>query len=583
MEEKLSEVNSMSQMNKKDVLNALERIAVYLEIKGENAFRVSAYRKAAQALERDERPLSEIEDPSKLKGIGKGTAGIINDLLEEGETPLLKELEEEIPDGLLPLLKLSGLGGKKIGKLYQELEVTDAGTLRKACEAGQVQELDGFGKKTEQKILEALDELGKRPDRLALAQVLPAAFDLRERLGSIDEIDRFELAGSFRRGRETVKDLDFIISTEDPKTVGKRLVSMEHITEITGHGDTKVSLELQYGDIIVPVDFRMVKDESFATTLHHFTGSKDHNVLMRQLAKERDEKISEYGVEEDTGTEHHFSTEEEFFAHFGLPYIPPELREGMDELERYDQKYELIQQDDILGDLHMHTTWSDGAQSIKEMVNACRDKGYEYMAITDHSEYLKVANGLTAERLKRQHEEIRELNESMKDFTIFTGVEMDILPDGTLDYPDEVLTEIDFVIASIHSSFQQSERKIMDRLENACRNPHVAMIAHPTGRLIGRRKGYPVDMERLLEVAKETGTILELNANPHRLDLSAEWLKKAQDKGVKLSINTDAHRFDMLDYMTLGIKTGRRGWLKQETVVNTWPADRFKELIWKNR
>ncbi|WP_280770103.1 DNA polymerase/3'-5' exonuclease PolX [Salipaludibacillus daqingensis] len=574
----------MASMNKKDVLQALERIAVYLEIKGENAFRVSAYRKAAQSLERDERTLAEIDDPSKLSGIGKGTAGIINDLIKHGETPLLKELEDELPEGLLPLLKLPGLGGKKIGKLYQELDVTDATSLRTACNENKVQALAGFGKKTEEKILHALDEMGKRPDRLTIAQVLPAVEDVKDRLRKMDEIERFELAGSFRRGRETVKDLDFIISTNNPQSVGEALVSIENVTETIGHGETKVSVELQYGDLIVPVDFRMIKDESFATTLHHFTGSKDHNVMMRQLAKDRGEKISEYGVEdESSGKVHHFETEQEFFAHFDLPFIPPEIREGTNELKEFNKGYDLIDSSHIRSDLHMHTTWSDGAQSIEEMVQACKDKGYDHIVITDHSKFLRVANGLTVDRLKRQHKEVRNLNEIMDDFTVFTGIEMDILPDGSLDYEDDVLKDVDFVIASIHSSFQQDEVTIMKRLENACRNPHVAMIAHPTGRLIGRRDGYPVDMTKLFELAFETGTILELNANPNRLDLSAEWVRKAQNSGVKLAINTDAHRFDMLEHMPIGVKTARRGWLKKENVVNTWTTKQFKDYIWKNR
>ncbi|MCR6111589.1 DNA polymerase/3'-5' exonuclease PolX [Bacillus sp. A301a_S52] len=571
-------------MNKKDVLNALEQIAVYLEIKGENAFRVSAYRKAAQALERDERTLDEIEDPSTLNGIGKGTAAIIKDLKETGETALLTELAEELPDGLLPLLKLQGLGGKKIGKLYQQLGVIDAESLKKVCEEKQVRDLAGFGVKSEEKILAALADLGKRPERLTIAQVLPAAEDLKKRLASIEAVERFELAGSFRRGRETVKDLDFIISTDDPLNVGEELVAMPHVTEIIGHGETKVSVELTYGEIIVPVDFRMVKDESFATTLHHFTGSKDHNVLMRQRAKERGEKISEYGVEEEgTDKVHHFTTETAFFNHFNLPFIPPEIREGMGELEKAVQADKLINEDAIKGDLHMHTTWSDGAQSIEEMVAACQKKGYEYMAITDHSQYLKVANGLTVERLKRQHAEVRAINDKQDSFTVFTGIEMDILPDGTLDYRDDVLKEIDFVIASIHSAFSQDEEMIMKRLEAACRNPYVSMIAHPTGRLIGRRDGYPVNMNRLFELAAETQTILELNANPNRLDLSADRLKKAQESGVKICINTDAHRFDMLDHMSIGVKTARRGWLTDETVVNTWSAERFSKFIREKR
>ncbi len=566
-------------MNKKEVIQTLETIAVYLEIKGENAFRVSAYRKAAGALEKDERSLEEIEDPASISGIGKGTAGIINDLRQTGTTELLEQLQQEVPEGLVPLLKLPGLGGKKIGKLYQELGITSAEELKKACEANDVQGLTGFGKKTEEKILEAVNAMGQRPDRLPIVQVYPAVEALGERLDKMAAVLRWELAGSFRRGRETVKDLDFIISTENPGAVKDAILALPEIDAVIGKGEAKISVEFQFGDVIIPSDFRIVEDRSFASTLHHFTGSKDHNVLMRQRAKERGEKVSEYGVEnEETGERIYFKSEEEFYAHFGLSFIPPEVREGRHELERnFDN---LVQLSDIKGDLHMHTTWSDGAQSIEEMADRCIEKGYEYMAVTDHSQYLKVANGLSVERLRRQHEEVRRI-EKDKNIRIFTGVEMDILPDGMLDYEDDVLKEIDFVIASIHSSFQQDEETIMMRLENACRNPYVNMIAHPTGRLIGRRDGYKVDMDRLIRTAAETGTVLELNANPNRLDLAAEPLAKAKEAGVKVAVNTDAHRFDMLEDMEAGVKTARRAALEGKDVLNTWTTAELEKFLKK--
>ncbi|TMW71655.1 DNA polymerase/3'-5' exonuclease PolX [Alteribacter natronophilus] len=575
----------MAAFNKKEIIQTLEQIAVYLEIKGENAFRVSAYRKAAQALERDERTMAEIGDPSKLKGIGKGTASIITELMEEGKSSFLDELKEDIPSGLVALLSLPGMGGKKIGKLYQELGVENADTLRKACEEKKVQSLAGFGAKTEEKILKALDEFGKRPDRLPIAHVMPAAAEITRRLNEFTGIERFELAGSFRRGRETVKDLDFIISTSDPEEVGSQITMMENIETIVSNGVTKISVELSFGDrLVVPVDFRMVEDEAFASTLHHFTGSKDHNVLMRQRAKEKNEKISEYGVEStETGEVTTFKDETGFFAHFGLPYIPPEIREGYDELETEEEDLNLIKVSDIKADLHMHTTWSDGAQSVREMAEASRGMGYTHMAITDHSKFLRVANGLDEERLKRQQEEIRKVNDEFSDFTILTGIEMDILPDGSLDFSDDILKETDFVIASIHSAFKQDEKTIMKRLETAMNNPYVAMVAHPTGRLIGRRDGYPVDMERLIEMAAETGTILELNANPNRLDLASEYVKKAQEQGVKIGINTDAHKADMLAHMQTGVKAGRRGWLKKENVVNTWDVETLLSFLSKNR
>ncbi|MDE5412369.1 DNA polymerase/3'-5' exonuclease PolX [Alkalihalobacterium chitinilyticum] len=566
-------------MNKKEVIKVLELIAIYMEIKGENSFKVSAYRKAAQALESDERTLAEIEDPSKLKGIGKGTSEVILELKENGTSSLLEELQAELPSGLIPLLKLPGLGGKKIGKLYQELNVTDLESLREACESKKVQVLAGFGKKTEEKILVAIEEVEKRPERFPIAYVLPIAVEIEKQLEQFDHIERYSRAGSLRRLRETVKDLDFIISTNDPEKVKEQLLSLPRIVNVIAAGNTKVSVELGY-DYPVGVDFRLVKPHEFATTLHHFTGSKDHNVKMRQLAKERGEKISEYGVENvETGEVKTFETEEQFFKHFNLCFIPPEAREDQGEVETSRETLDLIDLKDIQSDLHMHTTWSDGAYSIKEMAEAARAKGYSYIAITDHSQYLKVANGLTEERLIEQMKEIKRVNEEYDDFKIFTGIEMDILPNSTLDFSDELLEQVDFVIGSIHSSFSQDRETIMKRLTTALRNNHVDLIAHPTGRLIGRRSGYDVDIEMLIQLAKETDTALELNANPHRLDLSAEWLKKAQDAGVKLSINTDAHHSDHFDFMEIGVGVARKGMIKKETVINTFTREEFERFI----
>ncbi|MBU8905114.1 DNA polymerase/3'-5' exonuclease PolX [Desertibacillus haloalkaliphilus] len=566
-------------MNKKQIIKTLEQIAIYMEIKGENPFKTSAYRKAAQALETDERPITEIEDPSKLKGIGKGTAEVIEELRELGKSTVLEELQAELPAGLLPLLKLPGLGGKKIGKLYQELGVTDMDSLNQACLENKVQSLSGFGKKTEEKIVAAIAEVGQRPDRLPLAFVLPIADEIEEQLKQIPEIKRFSRAGSLRRMRETVKDLDFIISTDDPSAVRERLVQLDKMSSIIASGDTKVSVELAY-DYTISVDFRLVEDKAYATTLHHFTGSKDHNVKMRQLAKERGEKISEYGVEVvETGEVQTFASEAEFFNHFGLHEIPPEAREDQGEVEQFADEVPLIHLDDINGDLHMHSTWSDGAYSIEEMAEAARAKGYSFIAITDHSKFLKVANGLTEERLRKQRAEIERLNENYDDFKILAGVEMDILPDGTLDYDDVMMAEMDFVIASIHSAFSQDRQTIMDRLTTALNNQNVDLIAHPTGRLIGRREGYDVDLELLIELAAKTDTALELNANPNRLDLAAKWLRKAEDQGVKLAINTDAHDISMLDHMEIGVSTAKKGMVKKKSVLNTWSLDELEQFL----
>lgn len=568
------------EMNKKSVIKYLEEIAVYMELKGENPFKISAFRKAARALETDDRSMDQISDPAELNGIGKGTAAVISEIIDSGESETLESLKKEVPAGLVPLLNLPGLGGKKIAKLYHELGVIDMKTLEEACKEEKIQELPGFGKKSEEKILAAIEEAGKRPERLSIAYMLPIAEKIESQLANIDGIERFARAGSLRRIRETIKDLDFIIATTRATDVSEELVSLEGVSKIIVKGDTKITLEMN-DEFGVSVDFRLVKPEEFASTLHHFTGSKNHNVKMRQIAKQKGEKISEYGVESiETGEVLTFENEEEFYNHFGLSFIPPEIREDSGEIEAaQESEFELVELNDIKGDLHMHSTWSDGAYTIEEMAERAREKGYSYIAITDHSEYLKVANGLTPERLRQQRIEINRLNEKWDDFKIFAGVEMDILPDGTLDYDDDLLEEMDFVIASIHSSFNQDEEKIMARLETALRSHHVDLIAHPSGRLLGRRNGYALNHEKLIELAKETNTALELNANPNRLDLAASWLRKAQEADVKIMINTDAHHMDMLEHMEIGVAAGRRGWLRKGSVINTYTVGELEAFF----
>jgi DNA polymerase (family 10) len=568
-------------LNKKEVIKTLETIAVYLEIKGENSFKVSAYRRAALALESDERSMAQIEDVSKLKGIGKGTAAVIDELLETGQSTMLEEVKKEIPSGLIPLLQLPGLGGKKISKLFQELGIVDIESLTRACEKEQVRALPGFGEKTEEKIITVIKEQGTRPERLPIAFMLEAGSHIERQLGEIEEISRYSKAGSLRRLKETVRDLDFVIATSHPEKTAERLVNLEGVAEVVAKGSTKVTLEMAYA-YTVNVDFRLVEPEAFVTALHHFTGSKEHNVKMRQIAKQRGEKISEYGIDvEETGELLTFEDETSFFEHFGLYDIPPELRNGKEETETFKENIPLISTKDIKGDLHMHSTWSDGANTIEEMAEAARARGYQYIAMTDHSKSLVVANGLTEKRLKQQHEKIDSLNRQYDDFTILAGIEMDIRPDGKLDYDDDILAEMDFVIASIHSSFSQNRMKIMERLKTALKNHHVDLIAHPTGRIIGRRPGYDADVEMLIELAKETNTALELNANPNRLDLTAKWLEKAQEAGVYLSINTDAHTMESLDYIAVGTSAAKKGWIRRDTVINTWGLPELRR--WLNR
>ncbi|KGL39966.1 DNA polymerase/3'-5' exonuclease PolX [Listeria newyorkensis] len=569
-------------MNKKKIINLLETIALYMELKGENPFKIAAFRKAALALEQDERSLSEIEDFTKIAGIGKSTAVIIQNYLETGESEELESLKKEVPEGLVPLLKVPGLGGKKLSRLYQELGVVDRDSLLAKAEDGSISALKGFGQKSVDKMVEAVQEMGERPDRYPLNDVLPIAKSLEAYLAGIPEIVRFSHAGSFRRLRETVKDLDFVIATDQPDAVAKQLLAIETIDQVIAAGDTKVSVELDEG-IKISVDFRMVAPAEFVSTLHHFTGSKNHNIRMRQIAKQQDEKINEYGVEDQAGNVKQFETEEAFFAHFDIPFLPPEVRRDGTEIDRIKPDTAFVQLADIKGDLHMHTTWSDGAYSLSEMIEACIAKGYEYMVITDHGQFLKVANGLTEERIRKQQAEIREYNEQYSEIEILSGIEMDILPDGTLDFDDDLLQDLDFVIASIHSSFSQSEEEIMNRLRVACENPYVHLIAHPTGRVIGRRDGYRVNVEELIEMAAKTGTALELNANPQRLDLTAKYLELAAERHVPIAINTDAHDTKHLDFMEIGVRAATKGWLNKANVLNTMGKEDFLAFVKNNR
>ncbi|WP_049413669.1 DNA polymerase/3'-5' exonuclease PolX [Staphylococcus hominis] len=565
-------------MTKKDVIQLLEKIAIYMELNGENTFKVSAYRKAAQSLEIDERSLDEIKDVTELKGIGKGVGEVISEYRETGTSSTLKELQRLVPEGLIPLMKIQGLGSKKIAKLYKELNITDKEHLQEACEAGKVSELSGFAKKTEQNILEAVKALGAKKDHYSIDLMRHLNKDIMTYLEQLEEVEHYSEAGSFRRYKEVSKDLDYIISTRHPLHVQQHLLNIPNKVKEVAVGETKVSLELEYDDETIGVDFRLVEPEAFYHTLQHFTGSKDHNIRIRQLAKAQNEKVSEYGIEQQDGTLLQFQSEAEIYQHFGRHWIAPAMREDGSEFDR--DLNSIITLDDIKGDLHMHTTYSDGAFSIREMIEANIKKGYEYMVITDHSKSLKVAHGLQVERLLRQNEEIKNLNEEYTEIDIYSGTEMDILPDGSLDYEDDILSQLDYVIAAIHQSFNQSEEEIMQRLEHACRNPYVRHIAHPTGRIIERREGYQPNIEQLMQLAEETQTVMEINANPKRLDLNAATVKKYPN--IKLTINTDAHHVDHLDFMKYGVATAQKGFVNKDRVINTMTRDAFKNFINNN-
>lgn len=565
-------------MTKKDIIQLLEKIATYMELKGENTFKVSAYRKAAQSLEMDERTLDEIEDVTELKGIGKGVGEVIDEYRQSGQSSALEALQKEVPEGLIPLLKIQGLGSKKIAKLYKELNIDSKEALQVACEQGKVSELSGFAKKTEQNILEAVKALGAKKEKYPIDQIHGLNSEINDYLATVKDIDKYEVAGSYRRYKEMSKDLDYIISTDHPTSVQQSLLKMPNIVKQVAVGQTKVSLELAYDDETIGVDFRLIEPAAFYHTLQHFTGSKDHNIRIRQLAKEQDEKVSEYGIEQNNGEIIQYQSEKEIYEHFGVNWIEPALREDGSEFDKNLDN--IIKLTDIHGDIHMHTTYSDGAFSIEDMVKANIEKGYEFMVITDHSQSLKVANGLSVERLLRQNEEIKALNEKYKEIDIYSGIEMDILPDGQLDYDDEILAKLDYAIAAIHQSFNQSQEEIMRRLENACRNPYVRHIAHPTGRIIGKRPGYEPDIDKLCQLVEETNTILEINANPKRLDLNANTVKKHPN--IQLTINTDAHHVEHLEFMKYGVATAQKGFVTKDRVINTMSREEFKSFVENN-
>ncbi|GAB7388391.1 DNA polymerase/3'-5' exonuclease PolX [Bacillaceae bacterium] len=571
--------------DQRTVASLLQLIADYLEIEGANSFRVAAYRKAARAVEELDRPLAELPALEVLPGVGRGTADVIREIMQTGSSRLLEELRGKIPRDLLIMLRIPGLGPKSVGRLYRELGIDSVDKLLAAAQRQEIRGLPGFGSKKEQKIIEGIERLRARPERVPLAVAWPLAREIERYLRAHPRVAKASVAGSLRRMRETVKDLDFIVATDDPQQVARDLTHLPQVARVINAGATKVTVELECGWPI-QADFRLVAPEEFATALHHFTGSQEHNVRMRQRAKKRGMKISEYAVEElQTGEKRHFSDEEELFRFFDLPYISPEIREGKDEIERAEAGTlpALIEAEAIRGDLHMHSTWSDGKNTIAQMAEAARARGYEYIAITDHSKSLRVARGLTEKQWLRQREEIEELNKQWDDFAILTGIELDILPDGALDFPDEWLKEMDLVIGSVHSAFRQDEDTLTKRIIGAIKNEHVDVIAHPTGRLIGRREPYALDMRAVLEAARETGTALELNANPNRLDLSAENLRLAKEEyGVKFAINTDAHSVSELDHMELGIGTARRGWLSADDVINTMTGRELRRYLQRN-
>lgn len=567
-------------LNKKDYIKQLETIATYLELSGENPFKISAYRKAAANIETYQGDINTLQNFTEIKGVGKGVAEVLDDIKQNGESSLLLTLKESTPQGLIQMLKIRNLGAKKIVKINEALGIDDTEQLKQACIDNKISALPGFGKKSEENILKGIEEMLTMTEKLSIYQMHQFTQMIDAYLAGSKDILQFDATGSFRRKNEFSSDIDYILNTTDRTAVSKYISEAPFIKEVELQGNEKITVQVERDDIVTTADFRFTDTLGYAHMLQHFTGSKDHNIRIRQLAKAKNEKINEYGITKEDGSLIQYATEKEIYRHFNVNYIPPEMRTDGSEFDIQNLD-EIITLNDIKGDIHMHTTYSDGAHSIEQMIERAIEKGYDYIAITDHSKSLFVANGLSEERLLEQNALIKSLNKQYNEIDIYSGIEMDILGDGSMDYNDDILKELDYVIGAIHQSLTQSEEDIMKRLKNACENPYVRHIAHPTGRLIGKRHGYAVNIEQLIQIAKETNTVLEINAHPMRLDLSANILRQYPD--LQLTINTDAHAINQLDLMPYGVGTAIKGRVKKNQVINTMDRATFKEWVTKGK
>lgn len=547
-----------------------------LEIKDDNPFKVRAYRKAAQNLEALSEDVEELAKKGRLTeipGIGKDLANKIMEFFATGKIADHERLRKEIPLSLLELLSIPGVGPKKAKLLYEKLGIKSVKELEDAARKGMLAGLPGIGVKTEEKILKGILLWRKSRERRSLGRVLPLAQEIIGKLSESPSVRKISAAGSLRRMKDTVKDLDILVVSTDPMDVMEKFVSLPFVAEVLGMGPTKSSILTRDA---FQVDLRVVPEDSFGAALQYFTGSKNHNIHLRQIAMKKGLKVSEYGVfREDTGEKIAGYTEEEVYGALGLVWIPPELREDRGEIEAAleGRLPRLVEATDIKGDLHIHTKWSDGAHTIEEMVQKALERGYKYIAITDHSKSLGVARGLDEERVLKQLEEIRAIQDRYGSIKIFAGIEVDILQDGSLDLSDEVLSKLDIVIASVHSSFNMSREEMTHRICKALSNPYVDVLGHPTGRLLEERDSYQVDIMAVIQKAKEEEVALEINAYPQRLDLNDVNAKIAKDMGVRVAINTDAHTFGQLDFMVFGVATARRGWLEEEDVINAWDVE----------
>jgi DNA polymerase (family 10) len=564
-----------------DITAIFAEIADRLEIEGANPFRIRAYRNAARILgdlPQDARQLVERgEDLTRLPGIGSDLAAKINEIVGTGRCSLLDRLCRELPPAITELLKIPGLGPKRVKALYHDLDVQTVEQLQRAARDGRIRALPGFGEKTEQNILQSLEAHVSQSRRFKLATAAQYAEALRAFLQAVPGVQQVAVAGSFRRMRETVGDLDILVTAAADSPVMQRFTAYDEVAEVYSAGETRASVLLKCG---LQIDLRVVAQESYGAALHYFTGSKAHNIAIRRIAQQLGLKINEYGVfrgkRRIAG-----DSEESVYRAVGLPYIPPELREDRGEIEaaRGGRLPKLVEQSDLRGDLHAHTKATDGHDSLRDMALAAKALGLEYLAITEHSRRLAVAKGLDPVRLARQCDEIDRLNAELGGITLLKGIEVDILEDGSLDLPDGVLERLDLVVGAVHSRFDLSRAKQTERILRAMDHPHFSLLAHPSGRLIEQREPYDVDMLRIIRHAKQRGCFLELNAHPERLDLLDSHCQSAKEEGVLVSINSDAHSTFDLANLRYGVGQARRGWLEKADVLNTRPLAALRKLL----
>ena len=559
-------------MDKKEVSDILEEIGTLLELKGENPFKVRAYHNASRIIEgvtSDLKTLVETESLSTIKGIGEGLAEKITLLVKTGHLPYYEELKKSLPEGLLKMITIPGFGSKKAKAVYEKLKIKTIEELEEACKKDRLKDLDGFGEKSQENILKGIEQVRIHSERRQFDFALTEAEKIFEAILKNKKVIRSEIAGSLRRKKETIKDIDIVASSKekDRLAIMDAFTSHPEVASVVSKGDTRSSVVLKSG---MNADLRIVTDKEFPFALNYFTGSMEHNTEMRGLAKKRNWKLNEYGLF-DGEKEIPCKDEEGIYKALGLQYIPPELRESIGEIEvaQNGKIPRLVELSDLKGILHVHTTYSDGVNSLEEMANACRKMGYQYLGIADHSKSAAYAGGLTLEKLKKQHQEIDELNKNRKDFKILKGIEIEILVDGRLDYDDKTLATFDFVIAAVHSNFNLSEKEMTKRIVKAISSPYVDILAHPTGRLLLTREGYSVNVTDLIDAAQQFGVAIELNAHPKRFDLDWKFCKVAKEKGVKISINPDAHNVEGLSMVEYGVGIARKGWLEKDHVLNT--------------